>query len=113
MENTMAWMLPECFHNWPCRWALEHFHRYPEGTRVGIHVCLGDLNNELPTTLKLEKVLVRFVNKILEEFPTHLRLEYVHYPFAEACKPPSTDPATDARLENVQLPEGTRFVAGF
>lgn len=79
---------------------------------IGIHLCLGDLNNESLARINTLKKLVRFSNKLIHQIPETHRLEFIHYPLAEGHIPPTTNPAFYDILRNVKLPEHTRFIAG-
>lgn len=83
------------------------------GARIGMHLCLGDFHNEALVHPKTLGKMVKFSNRLVEEWPTQHTLEYVHYPFAEALTPPSTNAAYYAPLKDIQLPPATRFIAGF
>ena len=80
---------------------------------IGIHLCLGDLNNESLAKLSTLKKLVTFSNKLVKRIPPTHKLAYMHYPLAEGKTPPVTDAAFYDTLRKVNLPKGTRFVAGF
>lgn len=113
LEVMLTGVLPSCCDSFPVRWLQETIERFPDHTRVGVHLCLGDLNHEKAATLHVHRMLVRFTNRLLANWPEDKKLEYVHFPLAEADVPPRTDPQTYAPLANVQLPDGVRFVAGF
>jgi len=83
------------------------------GARIGVHLCLGDFHNRaLVHPGSLER-MVGFANRLAAAWPAGQKLEYVHFPLAEAGKPPSLDPEFYRPLRKVRLPAGTRFVAGF
>jgi hypothetical protein len=83
------------------------------GARIGLHLCLGDFHNRaLVHPGSLER-MVAFANRLAAGFPDGHKLEYVHFPLAEAAKPPSLDPEFYRPLQKARLPVGTRFVAGF
>jgi hypothetical protein len=83
------------------------------GAQIGMHLCLGDFHNEALVHPKTLAKMVRFSNRIVEEWPSQHTLAYVHYPFAEGLTPPSTDPNYYAPLKDIHLPSATRFIAGF
>ncbi|GAA1666446.1 hypothetical protein GCM10009765_14910 [Fodinicola feengrottensis] len=85
----------------------------PAGARFGIHLCLGDLGHKALSGLSSARPLVRFANAIADGWPAGRTLEYVHAPLAAGDEPPSVDPAFYAPLTGLELPAGTRFVAGF
>jgi hypothetical protein len=80
---------------------------------IGIHLCLGDLNNESLAKLSTLKKLVNFSNKLVKRIPSTHKLDFIHYPLAEGNTPPVTDAAFYEVLRKINLPQGTRFIAGF
>ncbi len=80
---------------------------------IGIHLCLGDLNNESLAKISTLKRLVSFSNKLVKKIPTDRNLDFIHYPLAEGKTPPVTDASFYQELRKINLPENTRFVAGF
>ncbi|MFE3983238.1 hypothetical protein ACFXPR_02025 [Nocardia tengchongensis] len=84
----------------------------PPGTRIGVHLCLGSMNNKARTTLRNTEPLVALANSIVRQWPSGRSLEFVHGPLAAGDIPPSTDPACYAPLAGLRLPAGTRFHAG-
>ncbi|MQY25320.1 hypothetical protein NRB56_08760 [Nocardia sp. RB56] len=84
----------------------------PEGTRFGVHLCLGSLHNKgLP--LRTTRPLVDLANSIARQWPSGRVLEYVHAPFAAGDRPPSIRDRFYAPLADLALPAGTKFHAGF
>lgn len=83
------------------------------GAQLGVHLCLGDFRNQ--ALLKLESLtkMVAFSNRLCASWPKTHTLRYVHYPFCEGAIPPRLDPRVYRSLRGIQLPDGTRFVAGF
>jgi hypothetical protein len=57
--------------------------------------------------------MVAFANRVSAAWPDRQRLEYVHFPLAEAGEPPRLEPEFYRPLAGVRLPAETRFVAGF
>ncbi len=90
----------------------------PEGTRFGIHLCVGDMNHRALARLKDVTPLVQLANAIARAWPAGRTLEFMHAPFAAAVLPPPS-PATAegarfyAPLRGIKLPSKTRFIAGF
>jgi hypothetical protein len=83
------------------------------GARIGLHLCLGDFHNRaLVHPGSLER-MAALANRLAAGFPAGQTLEYVHFPLAEAAKPPSLEPEFYRPLRKVRLLAGTRFVAGF
>jgi hypothetical protein len=54
-----------------------------------------------------------FANRLAGSWPDSQRLEYVHFPLAEAAEPPRLEREFYRPLAEVRLPAGARFVAGF
>jgi hypothetical protein len=113
IEMGVADRLPG-FLSWiPAKAALSLIKRFHSGARVGIHICLGDLNNTSLVPLTSVTAMVRFSSSLVSRWPSHLVLEYIHYPLAEGSVPPRTDPAFYRPLSKIRLPDSTRFIAGF
>ncbi len=80
---------------------------------IGIHLCLGDLNNEALAKLCTLKSLVKFSNKLVNRLPKTHKLDFMHFPLAEGRIPPVVNGAFYNELQKIKLPDGTRFIAGF
>ncbi len=80
---------------------------------IGIHLCLGDLNNESLAKIKTLKLLVKFANKLIERLPLTHELAYMHFPLEEGNVPPVVEASFYNELKKVKLPQKTRFIAGF
>lgn len=98
---------------WLGRQILRLIERSPEGSRWGIHLCVGDMNNKSYSHLSDATPAVLLSNALVEQFPAGRRLEFVHMPFAHGDVPPSTDEAFYTPLDDLRLPDGVRFVSGF
>jgi hypothetical protein len=85
----------------------------PGGSRHGLHLCLGDLNNESLGTPADAGPLVTFANAIMAEWPAGRVLEYLHVPLAHGSAPPSMEPDYYAPLAGLWIPESVRFIGGF
>ncbi|MFE2995419.1 hypothetical protein ACFXG4_10465 [Nocardia sp. NPDC059246] len=85
----------------------------PEGTRIGVHLCLGSMRNRARTTLRDTRPLVELANSIARQWPSGRTLEFIHGPLAAGEIPPSTRPEFYAPLAGLGLPPTTRFYAGF
>lgn len=86
----------------------------PEGSRWGIHLCLGDMNHRAYGRLRDVTPIVALAEAIVRGWPAGRRLEFLHAPLAAAADPPPLEQefyAPLARLAN-RLPPGTRFIAG-
>jgi hypothetical protein len=84
----------------------------PEGTRFGLHLCMGDLQHTALFRLRDTGPVVTLLNALVARWPSDHRLELVHAPLAAGVEPPPLDPAFYARLSALRLPPDTRFVAG-
>jgi hypothetical protein len=84
----------------------------PEGTRFGLHLCLGSLRNKAGATLRDVRPFVDLANSVVRQWPPGRTLEYVHAPFAAGDIPPTTTAGFYAPLADLSLSEGTRFYAG-
>lgn len=85
----------------------------PEGTRFGVHLCLGDMNNRAFGTMTDVSPLVLLANAIVSGWPDGRQLDLLHAPFAAADQPATVDPSFYAPLARLQVPTGVRFAAGF
>ena len=85
----------------------------PEGTRWGMHLCMGDFNHEAYMEIPDVSPWVQLANAITVAWPEGRTLDYIHAPFAAAAKPPPEEQAFYTAVEELRLPAGTRFVAGF
>ncbi len=82
----------------------------PEGTRFGVHLCLGSLHNRARARLHDTRPLVDLANAVARQWPASRPLEFVHGPLAAGEVPPPAEPAFYAPLRDLAL--GTRFYAG-
>ncbi len=92
--------------------------RSPDGTRFGIHLCVGDMNHRALARLKDVTPLVGLANAIAHAWPPGRSLEFIHAPFAAAILPPPSPATADGAafytpLRGLRLPSQTRFIAGF
>ncbi len=85
----------------------------PAGTRFGVHLCLGDMNNRAFATMTDVAPMVLLANAILRSWPEDRPLDILHAPFAAADQPATTDGAFYAPLRELTLPDSVRFAAGF
>ncbi|GAB3715396.1 hypothetical protein GCM10027592_55940 [Spirosoma flavus] len=112
-ELYAAYMLPTPFIGLSLIPIKDLLAKINPGAQIGMHLCLGDFHNEALVHPKTLNKMVQFSNRLVEEWPSQHTLAYIHYPFAEAGTPPSTNAAYYAPLKDIQLPTATRFVAGF
>jgi hypothetical protein len=87
--------------------------RAPQGTRFGMHLCLGDFHHTAYGKMRDARPLVLLANAIAAGWPADRVLEFVHAPFAAAKEPPIADESFYAPLRELDLPPDTRFIAGF
>lgn len=85
----------------------------PAGTRFGVHLCLGDMNNRAFGKMTDVRPLVLLANAILRSWPERRPLDIIHAPIAAADQPATTDPVFYGPLRDLALPENVRFAAGF
>ncbi|WP_054811252.1 hypothetical protein [Nocardia arizonensis] len=85
----------------------------PAGTRFGVHLCVGSMNNRSRATMRDARPLVDLADSIARHWPSDRPLEYVHGPLAAGNIPPAVDRRFYAPLAELDLPPDTRFVAGF
>ncbi len=78
----------------------------PVGTRFGVHLCLGDMNNRPFGTMTDVSPLVLLASAILRGWPDDRPLDILHAPFAAADQPATTDPAFYAPLARPRRPCG-------
>jgi hypothetical protein len=108
---------PEIIRPLVIRWAAGNIislvNKMNKNALVGIHLCLGDLNNRPFSKISDLGSMVAFSNELIRQWPQDRALDFVHYPLAMANIPPSTDPEFYSPLKKVDLPAGTRFIAGF
>ena len=113
-ELAMAYYLPNFATGFAVNRVLQLIERLDSNASIGLHMCMGDLHNEIvshhPKTLKK---MANFSNRLVEAWPDTHKLEYIHFPLAEAADPPKLDPGFYSALSEITLPQETRFVAGF
>lgn len=85
----------------------------PAGTRFGVHLCVGDLNNQPLAEMDDVSPLVLLANAVARRWPEGRPLLYVHAPFAAADKPAPVRPDYYAPLRGLELPADVDLVAGF
>ncbi|MBO0852816.1 MAG: hypothetical protein J2P18_03505 [Nocardia sp.] len=87
--------------------------RAPEGTRFGVHLCLGSRRNRARATLRDVRPLVDLANAVVRHWPSGRTLEFVHGPLTGTGVAPSGRPEFYAPLADLDLGSGTSFYAGF
>jgi hypothetical protein len=112
-ELAMAYVLPKRLVDWPLDPLLDLVRQIEPRAAFGLHLCLGDLNNRALMLAPTLGKMVHFNNRLLERWPATHELTYVHFPLAEAVRPPRIRASWYHPLREVRLPPGVRFVAGF
>ncbi len=112
-ELKVAYTLPDFMMGLALRSINGLIEKIDPSAQIGVHICLGDLNNIALTRAKTLDKMVKFSNMMVEQWSPGHPLLYVHYPLAEAATAPPTDKAYYQPLSAIKLPSGTRFVAGF
>ena len=88
--------------------------RSPDGTRFGIHLCVGDLNNVARKQPSDRRASVELANAIAADdaWQRH-ELAYIHEPIAAGHDGlPQLNERMYVHLRDLKLPEGTRYIAG-
>ena len=67
--------------------------RCPPGTRLGIHLCLGDMHHRSVVQLVDLEPVVLVANRIAEKWPDGYPLEFMHLPFAAGEEPDAVFPS--------------------
>jgi hypothetical protein len=99
---------------WMASVSVEPARMAPSGTKVGIHLCFGDLHHHaLMKAGATCAPTVQLANEIAARWPSHTSLAYMHIPLAAGENPPSLAESYYAPLAKLSLPAETRLVAGF
>jgi hypothetical protein len=112
-ELYVAGLLPRPLRRLALRPVQDLLRKITPGAQIGLHLCLGDFRNEALIHPKTLATLVDYSNLLVRSWPRRHRLMYIHYPFAEGSVPPTTDASYYQPLRAINLPVGTRFIAGF
>ncbi len=112
-EVAMAYKLPKFMVNLALRSIIDLVNQINPNAPIGIHLCFGDLNNEALVRADTLDKLVHFTNALIEKWPKTHRLDYIHFPLAEAADPPPLDSSYYSPLKDVNMPDGVKFIAGF
>lgn len=92
------------------RQIVELLREFPEGARVGLHLCAGDYGNHAAAAMRDAGPAVELANEITSGTPGGL--EFLHMPFAAGKDPAPTHPEFYRPLQQLVLPGDTRLVAG-
>lgn len=85
----------------------------PRGARFGVHLCVGDMEHRALGRMRDVAPMVDLANGIAKAWPAGRLLEFVHAPFAAAVEPPPNQRRFYSPLQDLRLPAGVEFVAGF
>jgi hypothetical protein len=85
----------------------------PAGARLGVHLCLGDMNNKALGRMRDASPLVELSNAIVRRWPAGRALEYLHAPLAAGVEPAPTEASFYEPLTRLRMPPTVRFIAGF
>jgi hypothetical protein len=102
LRPAMAWLM--------ARLVTRQVAKAPQGSRFGVHLCLGDLGHRALRQLRTADPVVRLANAIARQWPHGRRLEYMHLPMSGGNLPPTTDPAFYKPLRRLRA--GAEIVAG-
>lgn len=112
-ELALAHKLPKGLAGLAAQRVVDLVTAIKPGPDIGVHLCFGDLNNEALIHASSLGKAVAFTNQLIRRWPRQHRLAYLHFPLAEAADPPSLDRSWYEPLGDIELPDDTRFVAGF
>ncbi len=107
----------------PARWAaakrfareiLKLVEAAPSGSSYGVHLCLGDRNDDSLLRPADTRPLVALANALMIAWPEGRVLEYLHVPMVmHGSEFASMDPDYYAPLTDLWLPDHVRFIGGF
>ena len=86
--------------------------RAPEGTRFGVHLCLGGKRNKARAVLRDVRPLVDLANAVVRHWPAGRTLEYLHAPLSAGEILPSDRPDFYAPLVDLVLGGADRVSRG-
>ena len=112
-ELALAYRLPSFLMRLSIRSIFGLANKITPQAEIGVHICLGDLNNQALVRAETLQTMVAFSNEMVKRWPATYKLVYVHYPLAEAATPPPTNPSYYTPLKDIDLPDHVRFVGGF
>lgn len=85
--------------------------RAPHGSRFGIHLCYGSLDDKPVVRPRSAAPVVTLANAIARYWPAGRQLEFVHFPIGDGKQAP-VRPRYYAPLAGLELPATTRVIAG-
>lgn len=112
-ELAMAYKLPKFLTDLSLRTIYGLVRQIEPRVPFGVHICFGDLNNEALVKAKTLDKMAHFANRLIAKWPETHELSYVHFPLAEAADPPPMKAPFYKALQKIDMPDNTRFVAGF
>ncbi|CAM4016542.1 hypothetical protein NONI108955_04375 [Nocardia ninae] len=85
--------------------------RAPHGSRFGVHLCYGSLEDKPVVAPRSAAPVVALANAIARYWPAGRHLDFVHLPIGDGKQAP-VRPRYYAPLARLELPATTRVVAG-
>ena len=85
--------------------------RAPHNARFGVHLCYGSLDDKPAVAPRSTAPVVALANAIARYWPAGRHLDFVHLPIGDGKQAP-VRPRYYAPLERLELPAGTRVIAG-
>ncbi|WP_159080674.1 hypothetical protein [Nocardia suismassiliense] len=85
--------------------------RAPHGSRFGVHLCYGSLEDKPVVAPRSAAPVVALANAIARYWPAGRHLDFVHMPIGDGKQAP-VQPRYYAPLARLELPDTTRVVAG-
>ncbi|MGH7196415.1 MAG: hypothetical protein ACREGJ_01455 [Candidatus Saccharimonadales bacterium] len=85
----------------------------PEDAQLGLHLCLGSLDNRAEAAMDTLDPVVKLARAVLRAWPKDRQpLKYVHAPIATSNGPAPQNERFYQPLQNLHLPDETQFYAG-
>lgn len=85
--------------------------RAPHGSRFGVHLCFGSLDDKPAIRPRSTAPVVALANAIAQHWPAGRHLDFIHMPMGDGKQAP-VRPRYYAPLARLEVPAGTRVVAG-
>ncbi|MEV6554242.1 hypothetical protein AB0M22_00885 [Nocardia sp. NPDC051756] len=85
--------------------------RAPHGSRFGVHLCYGSLDDKPVVAPRSAAPVVALANAIARYWPAGRQLDFIHFPLGNGKQAP-VRPQYYAPLARLELPATTRVVAG-
>jgi len=100
LARLMAWLV------------TKQVAKAPEGSRFGVHLCLGDLGHRALKTPTTADPQVQLANALVRRWPRGRHLEFIHLPLSGGDEPPSTSAGYYRPLRRLRVPPTVPVVAG-